>query len=232
MKARETPSAAEAIAESLRHHVVNELADGEFIGSAEDLADQFQVSEPTVRQTMRILEAEGLVRVRRGNSGGFFASTPSIDNVSRSAAALLRRQGADLGDLVEVSQMIGPEVVAHAAGNPDATVRRRLIEFVDQAWADDVEVTVIAATKTAVEFGRLMGEVCGSPSLALISSMMSDLVTNLMFEVIEDVDSPDLLQGYAMQIRSGHIRLAQAIADGDISKARAVQREMNLIVST
>jgi GntR family transcriptional regulator, transcriptional repressor for pyruvate dehydrogenase complex len=123
VRERVTPSAAEAIAQSLRRQIVDEFADGEHIGSAEDLMDRFQVSGPTLRQAMRVLEAEGLVKVRRGNSGGFFASTPSIDVVSRSASALLRRQGAQPADLIYMAQLIGP---VSASPSTDALASSRI----------------------------------------------------------------------------------------------------------
>ncbi|MDT5140640.1 MAG: GntR family transcriptional regulator, transcriptional repressor for pyruvate dehydrogenase complex [Mycobacterium sp.] len=229
VKEREAPSAAEAIAETLRRQVVDEFADGDHIGSAEDLCDRFQVSGPTVRQAMRILEAEGLIRVRRGNNGGFFAGTPSVDVVSRSASALLRRQGADLADLVTASQLIGPEVARLAASNPDPAARRRLLELVEEEWGDDVEVSVPVATQIAVKFGRLMGELSGSPSLALITGVLSDLVINLMAQTIKEFD-PEVLAGFVPLIRDGHRRLARAVDEGDVAAARAAQGEMNLIV--
>jgi len=229
MKEREAPSAAEAIAETLRRQIIDEFVDGDLIGSAEDLADRFRVSEPTVRTAMRVLEAEGLIWVRRGNNGGFFAGTPSVDVVSRSASALLRRQGADLADLVAASQLIGPEVAALAASNPDPAARRRLLEFVEEEWGDDVEVPVPVATQIAVRFGRLLGELSGSPSLRLMAGMLSDLVSNLMSQATQEFDL-EVLQGYVPQIREGHRRLARAVDAGNARAARAAQLAMDLIV--
>ncbi|MEE3753134.1 FadR/GntR family transcriptional regulator [Mycobacterium intracellulare] len=229
MREREAPSAAEAIAETMRREIIDELVDGDHIGSAEDLMDRFQVSGPTVRQAMRVLEAEGLIRVRRGNNGGFFAGTPSVDVVSRSASALLRRQGADLADLVAASQLIGPEVAALAARNPDPVARGRLLKFVEEEWSDDGEVSVADATDIAVRFGRLLGELSCSPSLGLIAGMLSDLVINLMSQATREFD-PEVLQGYVPHIREGHRRLARAVDDGDAAAARAAQLAMDLIV--
>ncbi|MDT5079602.1 MAG: hypothetical protein QOJ80_4239 [Mycobacterium sp.] len=226
---RVTPSAAEAIAQSLRRRIVEEFADGEHIGSAEDLMDRFQVSGPTLRQAMRVLEAEGLVKVRRGNNGGFFASTPSIDVVSRSASAFLRRQGAEPADLIHMAQLIGPEVAERAANNPDAAARRKLVEHIEVAWADGTDPTIENAVSAAVGFARIMGDLSGSPSLALFSSVLSDLVMDLLSEVARTIPS-DVLQAYARKIRAGHKRLARAIAKGDGDGARKIQQQMNLIV--
>jgi GntR family transcriptional repressor for pyruvate dehydrogenase complex len=228
VRERVTPSAAEAIAQSLRRRIVDEFADGEHIGSAEDLIDRFQVSGPTLRQAMRVLEAEGLVKVRRGNNGGFFASTPSIDVVSRSASALLRRQGAEPADLIQMAQLIGPEVAERAANNPDAAARRRLADHIKVVWADGTDATIENAVNAAVGFARIMGDLSGSPSLALFSAVLSDLVMDLLSEVARTTPS-DVLHEYARKIRAGHKRLAQAIAKGDAEGARKIQQRMNLI---
>jgi DNA-binding FadR family transcriptional regulator len=230
VKERVTPSAAEAIAQSLRRRIVDEFADGEHIGSAEALMDRFQVSGPTLRQAMRVLEAEGLVKVRRGNSGGFFAGTPSIEVVSRSASALLRRQGAQPSDLIFMAQLIGPEIAGRAASNPDKAARRRLADHINEAWADGTDATIENAVNAAVGVARTMGELSGSPSLALFSAVLSDLVVDLLSEVARATPS-DVLREYARKIRAGHKRLARAIAKGDVDAARRVQQQMNIIVT-
>jgi GntR family transcriptional regulator, transcriptional repressor for pyruvate dehydrogenase complex len=227
---RTTPSAAEAIAQILRRQIVDEFADGDHIGSAEELMDRFEVSGPTLRQAMRVLEAEGLVKVRRGNSGGFFASTPSIDVVSRSASALLRRQGAEPIDLIQMAQLIGPEVAGRAASNPDKAARQRLADHINEVWADGTDATMENAVNAAVGIGRTMGELSGSPSLALFSAVLSDLVIDLLSEVARTTP-PEVLEGYARKIRAGHRRLARAIAKGDADEAGRIQQQLNVIVS-
>jgi GntR family transcriptional regulator, transcriptional repressor for pyruvate dehydrogenase complex len=227
---RITPSAAEAIARILRRQIVDEFADGDHIGSAEELMDRFEVSGPTLRQAMRVLEAEGLVKVRRGNSGGFFASTPSIDVVSRSASALLRRQGAEPVDLIQMAQLIGPEVAGRAASNPDKAARQRLADYINEVWADGTDTTTENAVNAAVGIARIMGQMSGSPSLALFSAVLSDLVIDLLSEVVRTTP-PEVLEGHARKIRAGHRRLARAIAKGDADEARRIQRQLNVIVS-
>jgi GntR family transcriptional repressor for pyruvate dehydrogenase complex len=207
VRGRESPNAAEAIAESLRRQIIDDLADGDHIGSADELANRFRASIPTVRQAMRVLEAQGLVGVRRGNNGGFFASTPSVDVVTRSASALLRRQGAELVDLVAVAQLLGPHVAMLAAANPDESARQDLLTFVEEAWPDDGDVTLETAVTTAAQVGRALGRLSGSPSLALILAVLSDLVI-VLWPTVSASTSSEVLQDYANGIRDGHRRRA------------------------
>ena len=68
MPSREKP---EMIADSIRAMIVSgDAAEGDSLGREQDLVDQFGVSRPSLREALRILEAEGLIRVVRGVFGG------------------------------------------------------------------------------------------------------------------------------------------------------------------
>ena len=67
-RSREKP---ELIADELRALIVSgELADGASLGREPDLVERFGVSHPSLREALRILEAEGLITVVRGVLGG------------------------------------------------------------------------------------------------------------------------------------------------------------------
>ena len=62
---------AEQVADELRRRILGgELADGSVLPKEDELLLEFPVSKPSLREAMRILEAEGLLRVRRGKLGG------------------------------------------------------------------------------------------------------------------------------------------------------------------
>ena len=70
-RSREKP---EIIADELRALIVSgEVAEGESLGREPDLVERFGVSRPSLREALRILEAEGLITVVRGVLGGVVA---------------------------------------------------------------------------------------------------------------------------------------------------------------
>jgi DNA-binding FadR family transcriptional regulator len=78
-------SAAQQIAGQIRAAMLaGELETGQRLPSELDLADQYGVSRPTVREAMRILAADGLVRAARGATGGTFTALPAPDAVAGS----------------------------------------------------------------------------------------------------------------------------------------------------
>jgi GntR family transcriptional regulator, transcriptional repressor for pyruvate dehydrogenase complex len=54
------------------------LSVGERLPSESELADQLQISKPTLRQALRVLERAGVIKVRRGSGGGIFLATDLI----------------------------------------------------------------------------------------------------------------------------------------------------------
>src|SRR5262249_13589793 len=85
---REKP---QRIADELRRLIVSgELGDGESLGHEPDLIERFGVSRPSLREALRILEAEGLITVVRGVNGGVVANRPDERLTARTAALVLQ----------------------------------------------------------------------------------------------------------------------------------------------
>src|SRR4030095_7377391 len=74
---RSTSRASEEIAGLIRRWLEEQrLQPGERIGTEQEMADEFGVSRPTLREALRLLSASHLIRIRRGRpGGGFLAGT-------------------------------------------------------------------------------------------------------------------------------------------------------------
>ncbi|NOD46315.1 MULTISPECIES: FadR/GntR family transcriptional regulator [unclassified Ruegeria] len=78
---RKTADLSAQIAQAIRDAIVS----GELIGDARlpseaELSDQFQVSRPTVREALKRLAAQSLIRTQRGASGGAFVNRLSFED--------------------------------------------------------------------------------------------------------------------------------------------------------
>jgi DNA-binding FadR family transcriptional regulator len=209
--------AAMALADELREQVLSRSAVGELLGSESELVRKHGVSPPTLRQAMRVLQAEGLVSVRRGANGGFFAAAPSAAAVARAASALLRHQGATLDHFHAVVRLVAPEVAALAAANPDAGQRTRLFVFVEEAWARWPDLSDAEVLGIAVEFGRRLGRLSGNPALALVAEVLSTLIADGAGSF--DPATPPLGPDRALAIREGHVTIATAALERDTERA-------------
>ncbi|MCA0926942.1 FadR/GntR family transcriptional regulator [Ruegeria profundi] len=68
------------IAQAIRDAIVSgELIVDERLPSEAELSEQFQVSRPTVREALKLLAAQSLIRTQRGASGGAFVNRLSFE---------------------------------------------------------------------------------------------------------------------------------------------------------
>ncbi len=82
-----TVSAAKQIAESIRAAIMDgRLKVDERLPTEEELAQRFRVSRPTVREALKRLAAQHLIRSRRGPAGGNFVASPAPEEAAQSLA--------------------------------------------------------------------------------------------------------------------------------------------------
>lgn len=82
-----TVSAAKQIAESIRAAIMDgRLKVDERLPTEDELAQRFQVSRPTVREALKRLAAQHLIRSRRGPTGGNFVASPAPEEAAQSLA--------------------------------------------------------------------------------------------------------------------------------------------------
>ncbi|EAQ43548.1 transcriptional regulator, GntR family protein [Roseobacter sp. MED193] len=69
------------IAQSIKAAIINgDLIVDQRLPSESELADQFQVSRPTVREALKRLAAQSLIRTQRGATGGAFVNRLSFED--------------------------------------------------------------------------------------------------------------------------------------------------------
>ncbi len=88
-KAVRTESAASQIAGQIRDSIMSgKLKVDQRLPTEEELAQQFNVSRPTVREALKILGAQNLIRSRRGPSGGTFVRLPDSADVREQLSSI------------------------------------------------------------------------------------------------------------------------------------------------
>ncbi len=103
--------AYEQIAATLRGRVVaGELEPGERLPTETMLATEFGVSRATVREALRQLDTQSLIRTSKGATGGSYVTLPSAGHLSaslRSGIGLLAdAQDISLDDLLEARELL------------------------------------------------------------------------------------------------------------------------------
>ncbi len=119
---REKP---EQIADELRRLIISgELDEGDSLGHEPDLIERFGVSRPSLREALRILEAEGLISVIRGVLGGVVVHRPDQRQTARTAALVLQARNVSLADVFDARTIIEPAAVRLVAAGRGRRGRR------------------------------------------------------------------------------------------------------------
>ena len=110
------PKASDVLADDLRERILRgEFPAGTALPPERELVVQTQMSRTTVREALRILEAQGLVTIRTGRAGGTFVQQPDGDAIASSVSLLIRGQQLRLTSLHETREAIEPACAGLAA---------------------------------------------------------------------------------------------------------------------
>jgi DNA-binding FadR family transcriptional regulator len=105
----DVPKAPDVLARELRERILSgELQEGAALPAERELVKQTQMSRATVREALRILEVQNLVRVKAGRAGGAFVQRPSTASMASSVTMLIRGRQIKLADLMETREALEP----------------------------------------------------------------------------------------------------------------------------
>jgi 5,10-methylenetetrahydromethanopterin reductase len=213
-----SPKTAELVAQTLRRMIVDgQLTDGDFLPYEADLMTHFQVSRPTLREAVRVLESDRLVEVRRGSRTGAKVRVPGPEVVARPAALLLAISGTTLGDVMKARVGIEPYAARLLAdeGSEEAHQElRRLVEQIPRAW----ETGRLA--QASADLHRRMVELSGNASLAMIAGMFHDISERHTTAAILREQNVVPKAQYAKLLRS-YGRLVDLVSSGKGTEAEA-----------
>ncbi|TMF06477.1 MAG: FadR family transcriptional regulator [Chloroflexi bacterium] len=111
---RPVRASSDVIAQIRRAILSGQFRPGDRLPTERDMAQQFGVSRVTVRDALRALEANGLIRVKVGGQGGPYVSEPDIALLSDSIGTHLHLRGTTFEELAEARQAL-ETTAAHLA---------------------------------------------------------------------------------------------------------------------
>jgi GntR family transcriptional regulator, transcriptional repressor for pyruvate dehydrogenase complex len=226
---REVP---QRIADELRVLIVSgELSEGESLGREPDLVERFGVSRPSLREALRILEAEGLITVERGVRGGVVAHEPDQRMTARTAALVLRSRNVSLADVFEARSLLEP-VAARKIATMPARARRAVVAQLS-ALIDAEEEAIGTPEAFAVvntKFHERLVAEAGNQTLSIVIEMLNEIVTRAVTAVSEAGDAPGSLSTRQRGIRSQR-RLMVLLEEGVAAAAEEHWRAHMAVVA-
>lgn len=212
--------AHEQVYDNLRELILSGgIARGERLPTEATLAREFGVSRGTIREALRALAAENLIRTMRGPSGGSFVTLPTVDHLSdflqRNLELLSLSEEVTLDQFLEARELL--EVFAARSAALRATPEQ-IEELRETVAHDRDQMSAHDRYLRNREFHWVLIEATGNPLLMLAGEpIFSVLSTHLGRSKLDDA-FPD-------RVCQDHESILAAIKAGDPDEAERLTRE-------
>ncbi len=142
LKRIKVPKSFDLLSEQLQAEIMSgNYPPGASLPTERELVAATGLSRGSVRESLRMLEAQGLLQTKAGRYGGSVVAAPTDALLNRHINVYAKGRSVPWTALVEVRQALEPTVAALAARNrsdDDLAELRRIAGRLDQAAANDV----------------------------------------------------------------------------------------------
>jgi DNA-binding FadR family transcriptional regulator len=201
-----------------------------FLGNEDMLERELGVSKPTIRQAARVLEREGLLRVRRGNNGGYFGTRPDAAFIEATVASYLEVLQARPQDLTLVATALWIETVRRASGLDPAVTgalaakfRRAVARMPEQAGFSEIQMLEHKIRRAVFDLVR-------APYVELIFNINANFVRRQFDDPPSERDDTELHREFVKDWRRAATLQLDAIALGDAEIAERAARHVRTII--
>jgi len=186
----------------------------ERLPTEEELAVRFSVSRPTIREALKRLAAQNLIRSRRGPTGGTFVNRPTRDEarlaVANAASLLVLMGEFSLPDIAEARLEIELVCCRFAAARRTSAQLAAMAAELSLQREPALPDTDFCASD--VRFHRLLVEAAGNPALEYAAAGVMDSLQPAINLVVFRFRE-------RRRVVSQHQRLHAALVDKDAESA-------------
>lgn len=203
---------SEVVAFAVARDIVEHgLQSGDRLPLEAGMVGQYGVSRESVREALRLLEAQGIVSIRRGPGGGPVVGRASSMNLARTMTLYFQLAGATYEELLVSWRMLEPLAAELAAANGDRDLVRRAMAPHTEPFDDGGDVEAYQAHATGLHFAVI--ELAANHVLALVVGAIGDIIRTHVILRIDPFELRDLIDG-------DHAAIADAVIDGDGPRVR------------
>jgi GntR family transcriptional repressor for pyruvate dehydrogenase complex len=221
------PRLADLVADSLRTRITSGmLREGDLLPKQAELLEEFQVSKPSLREALRILETEGLITVLRGNIGGAIVHEPGHRDAGYMIGLVLNSRNVSIADVGAALRQLEPICVSLCAERPDRVgevlprlraMHQRVITAVDDE---------LAFSQLGRQFHELLVSSCGNDTMILLVGALESLWSAREQDWARRASAAHSFPAREMRLHGvkAHQRLIDLIEKGDQAGAARVAR--------
>jgi DNA-binding FadR family transcriptional regulator len=224
--ARKVKKAFEQVADQIREMIFRgSLQRDDRLPSETALAGQFGVSRATIREALRLLAAQNLIRTDKGATGGSFVTLPSVDHISEflnaNISLLTAARDVTLEEFLETRRLLEVPAARLAAERGDASTLHQVNAAIPETPQGLNTQQQFSYNK---EFHSAIVEAAGNTLIIIAAQpVFSVLQTNLARSVLDEE--------FHTEINAHHHEIAAAVEARDGTAAEELMRDhLNFLV--
>lgn len=218
------PKKAELIADEIRQWIVRRQLDpGDRLPNEKELIDKLHSSRGTVREALKILEAQGLVEITPGVNGGTRVATISYESATFHLKSFFYFQSLSWDQVYEFREQVEPQAAALATPlltQDDLTALADTIELCREGTQG--RLNYLEHRLEEGRFHRIIIARCPNPLLRFATLFVNDMLVDFVrFRNIIGSDT----RAFESECVCAHEILLKALSARDASAVANLMRE-------
>lgn len=208
-----TPELSEKVVNQLKQMITQNMKPGDQLPTESELMSILGVSRSTIRESLKVLSALGLV-VRR--NGGTFVNNTVNDCLVEPLHIMLDLEVASISDLLEMRALLELDVVSLVAEKISAETIRELERYV---WLmQNPDASDSDFQKNDIQFHRRLAEATGNAILVELISSVRNVISEKQRETCK-------IQPIQKRVIASHNKLMDALRAHNTEQALAGMKE-------
>jgi DNA-binding FadR family transcriptional regulator len=209
------------VADAIKDWVVERgLSAGDRLPSEPEMIATFGMAKGTIREAMRILEAQGLVETKTGPGGGSFVRQVSHERARALLGNYFYFKDLTIGDIYQLREMLEPELAASLAGKiPENALQDLERDIADYSSPPQTLDEEREHHVKSLNFHMHLAQFADNALLGFLIDFMASILTDLTISRhLYDPPNPQLWRK-GIEYQS---QLVRALRSGDSGEARKI----------
>lgn len=219
-----SPKLSSVIAGEIRAAIIADgLQPGDNLPIEKDMIESFGVSRATIREALKELEVQGLIRMKTGPAGGPIIAGSGSQEALQAIQNFCYFEKVNIDDIYALRSVLEVRMVRSAVGHIDGETFERLTELCEiSAVHADEEAARRRQREAEFEFHAVIAR--ASPNRLL--AMMVEVLASILVSATARQSSRHAMHGeWSCENARYHTDILVALKEGDGDKAAALMEE-------
>ena len=219
------PKRSDLVAEEIKRLMTSKnLLPGDRLPRENELQEMFNVSKGTVREALKSLEVQGLIKVSTGPGGGGMAVEVPLDRAFQLLQNYLFFKEVSIEDIYQVRCLLEPELAASAVphlSEVEFAALERNIQLCDPGLDPDGDQ--LTQRQEDLTFHDILASASPNPFLRFVCEMINQMLRQLT--VYDNKMQRSEQQKFGSVNVEFHRQLLEAARARDVDRVRACMQE-------